>query len=600
MDSHKKLCTLLFFVLEGSWFFAMNVLTPLLSDDWTMTAESLDFVEIAKRLYHHYSFMNGRVVAHFFVFFFLSFGKWLFNIANTVVFLVFSHVVFFHATYGTNIGNKTKAALYVLMHALLFVFCSYWGEIFLWVDGACNYLWTCTLMLLFLIPFRKAAFALDEKACGKLKCVCIFLLGVLAGWCNENTSGGTILLAIIFTSVYWCKKHRPRAWMVSGLCGAVLGFGLMVFAPGNSARINYLETKENVSPLTGLDQFLARFRNITRYLLDNFEFILLTLVGLAVLMMLMRAGRGKFVIFGSYALAGIATSYALILSAYTPGRSFFGASVFLIISLVSALSAVSSESRTGKFSVAAMACVFSILFLNRLFWATNGIVNYSRENRERTELIEKKVSEGYDNIVVYNITPLNEYVPAYGINDLQENPETWPNASIAEYYEIQSITAVPRKTYLNVFENGDEVLINCVDFADYLSLLKNPEYLVVISLKGSFANAKDAEFLAFMRDAGLKADLQNGAAYLAILDGGKAVYEGFGGEVVEHFGNYYGHHIEAESRGEHAPSYSEAALIDIDGVEYSANLEGINIVVMDKGSGRVVDRVAFENNAALR
>lgn len=42
-----------------------------------------------------------------------------------------------------------------------------------------------------------------------------FFFGVLAGWCNENTSGGGLLLVIMFALNFWWmeKKEAEKAYM---------------------------------------------------------------------------------------------------------------------------------------------------------------------------------------------------------------------------------------------------------------------------------------------------------------------------------------------------------------------------------------------------
>jgi hypothetical protein len=74
------------------------------------------------------------------------------------------------------------------------VFSACLGQNFLWLDGSCNYLWTTTIILLFLVPFRKIT---DNNlyAMNAVSSVLFMFLGALAGISNENSSAAVLFLA---------------------------------------------------------------------------------------------------------------------------------------------------------------------------------------------------------------------------------------------------------------------------------------------------------------------------------------------------------------------------------------------------------------------
>lgn len=67
------------------------------------------------------------------------------------------------------------------------------------------------------------------------------ILGVAAGWCNENTSGGAVLIILGYIYITYRKKKPLQLWMFSGLVGTIFGLFMMASAPGNAIRATYFE-----------------------------------------------------------------------------------------------------------------------------------------------------------------------------------------------------------------------------------------------------------------------------------------------------------------------------------------------------------------------
>ncbi|WP_320911860.1 DUF6056 family protein, partial [Eisenbergiella porci] len=91
-------------------------------------------------------------------------------------------------------------------------------------------------------------------------------LGVLAGWCNENSSGGGLLMVLLCLGFYLYEQKKNNAgsgrllkpWMVTGLIGQAVGLAFMVLAPGNAVRAAAREEEHS-----GLLGYMARFQKIT-------------------------------------------------------------------------------------------------------------------------------------------------------------------------------------------------------------------------------------------------------------------------------------------------------------------------------------------------
>jgi hypothetical protein len=102
-----------------------------------------------------------------------------------------------------------------------------------------NYLYGAAIQLWFLVPLRLCGHARP----GARACVAYFVLGVVAGMCNEHT--GPTLVVFMLGHAIWRQRaegRRPRlAW--AGALGSVAGFAAIFFAPGQASRYEGLATK---------------------------------------------------------------------------------------------------------------------------------------------------------------------------------------------------------------------------------------------------------------------------------------------------------------------------------------------------------------------
>lgn len=101
-----------------------------------------------------------------------------------------------------------------------------------------NYLYGAAIQLWFLVPLRLRPSALARGPA----CVAYFVLGVLAGMCNEHT-GPTLVLFMVGYAI-WRGRSGPTprlAW--AGALGSLAGFTAIFFAPGQGSRYEGLATK---------------------------------------------------------------------------------------------------------------------------------------------------------------------------------------------------------------------------------------------------------------------------------------------------------------------------------------------------------------------
>ena len=252
--------------------FIYNTLTPVMSDD--LLFDSTPYKTIADifiKEYERYMTWNGRSVLQILMTVFCLVPKGVFNLCNSLCFVVFSLLL-----YGNIKGRKKyDYLLYLLIQIFVWNFCVDFSQTILWLSGACNYLWGITIILAFVTVYR---YLLEKGESVKAKIwipVVMFPLGVLAGWGNENTSGGAGLLLLMFTIQYIYKKKRVESWMMTGMGGMAIGFAFLIFAPGNAVRGTIVKAEETY---TGLAAYVSRGLKVIQSINEHFMFYLVIII----------------------------------------------------------------------------------------------------------------------------------------------------------------------------------------------------------------------------------------------------------------------------------------------------------------------------------
>ena len=241
----------LFFLL----MFFYNTFTPLMTDDyfmsfvWPVGAEInalsenarkiASFSDIFDSLKGYYLTWGGRLPGQSFIMFFLWQEKFYFNIANSFMFVLLITEIYWLAHEG-KLTFKFDASYIFWIFFSLWTFNIAFVDTVLWLSGSCDYLWPLVLLLAFLLPYVRDYYDGDSLKQDKIVMSAgMLFLGLLAG-CSRET---LVFWIIIFLStwLYHCKKKRVlQFWKITGYIGLCIGYGLLIFAPGNAVRFSML------------------------------------------------------------------------------------------------------------------------------------------------------------------------------------------------------------------------------------------------------------------------------------------------------------------------------------------------------------------------
>lgn len=228
------------------YMFALNFLMPLHRDDywyslvWGTFDKLTTWPDVFHSLYSHYFTHGGRMVAYFVLDSFLLLGKEWFNPFNAFLFVALIVLMYWHSQQKITLRFNP----YILLLLIVFTWLGlpHFAEANIWMAGACGYLFTAVLILAFLLPYHFSFLDRELWNNNYLAAIIMLLGGILSGWTIENTATTTTLIAASFT-FYFYKKNKLQKWMVSGLCGSVIGLALLIIAPGNYVRYADSKTK---------------------------------------------------------------------------------------------------------------------------------------------------------------------------------------------------------------------------------------------------------------------------------------------------------------------------------------------------------------------
>ena len=371
--------------------FVWNLTTPLWLDDLYSKSNHVDILGMIQASKNDYFTWNGRVFGQFFMRFLAALNGWRAAFLNAGAFTLY---IFLIVRLSLNKKSRDIGYMrYIIAICLVILFIPVFGQVFLWRAGAGNYLWplTLNLLLVYIVIIK------DELLNFNIIGLIITLpVAFVAGWSNENTSGGTILMLIIFLMIDYFENKKINVRKVVVLCVTLCGYIFLLLSPSSKIRIiaqygeQYYDTPMLIRTIKGI----ATLSNV---LLN--QYVVLIIVTVIVCMLSYQKNlvdKNQYLIGWIFIFSGIATIYALSLGSeigQDGGRSFFGAITYIIIGLLCHIPNWSGFTRmTDNNAIFHIGVVLLVIFASLNIFI--GIVDSYRTNmaiQKRYEFIEKNL-----------------------------------------------------------------------------------------------------------------------------------------------------------------------------------------------------------------
>lgn len=311
-----------------STIFFLNIKTHMTGDDYVYsfihnTQNRINSLsDIFESQYSHYFSWGGRSVVHTIAqLLILTNNNLIIRLINSFVFVLLIICIQYHIK-----GRKENSiCLTLIIFSLTWILQPVFGETILWITGSVNYLWGTLIILLFLLPYRLCRNREISNIKSIIYSLSMFVVGIIAGWTNENTAAAMIVMIII--GLWWnlYSKQKNQAWGYFGLMGSIIGYLFMIAAPGNFVRAE----GTSISPFLVLFRLLTHTQSLVNYLgaLN---------LGVAILFILLRTfstdkGQKCIPLFATYLIGVIVSIYIMVFSPGFPARAWFGSITFNII-----------------------------------------------------------------------------------------------------------------------------------------------------------------------------------------------------------------------------------------------------------------------------
>ncbi|MBQ1532677.1 MAG: hypothetical protein IIZ57_11085 [Solobacterium sp.] len=557
--------------------FVLNCLAVPTQDDMGYQINN-GLLDILHREYVQYMTWTGRTTAHLIARCFLAMPKIVFNVCNSLCFVHLCNLMTAHA-----VGKKENDSwqIFSLSALMIFLFAPLFGQTCLWETGSCNYLWTTMIVMQFLMNYRLA----DAGDAGDHSWILMFLAGIPAGWTNENT-GGALIMMILFLMFMQYLQKNIRPWMVSGLAGSLLGFVMLLIAPGNKVRAqDFVSTNGKAYDL--MHDFYGMLT-----VFDQGQIWIWVLLAVSIAFLLTQKNSMKAVrtsLF--YAIAGAAAVGAIILSPVPVlyDRSMFGGTVMLITAVLTAAVAIEYSEYSRRASVVAMMVMLLFSGFHYLRAAADlAYTRYQYRNREAYVKQQRELGNLNPTVPIIYDEFMTPYNPMYGLGDIDFFRLLWSNKYYAETHGLESVQATALDHWSLIYKNGDPELMNITEMSDYLEAAVNKGYTLLINSSWIDSNVYANE-IHMLGNIGLDI-VQKGTIHLAaVYENGTIVNKAVSPLPVDIEGNaecgaYY--YISSNDN----VYYSD---IVVNGVEYTNDNEGVTVVVLDEQQNRVVDSITF-------
>ncbi|OAB42996.1 DUF3329 domain-containing protein [Paenibacillus glacialis] len=449
MVNYKK-GIMLFSIVLFVFILVINIFQPYTADEYnysiisgTIDEKVSNLIDIVKSQWNLFFTWTGRNLVHFNLQLLLLMGKGVFNFLNAVMFvsLIFLITLF---TKITRFNKKEDFLSLVFVLFLVWFGLPAFGETIIWEAGAVNYLWVAVVSLVFLLPYR---YLLDGKHLlkdDKKSLAIMVILGLLAGWSQENQAIVNVFVVGSFSLYFWLKvkiRTLPK-WYYGGLFSVVLGSGILLLAPGNFNRSSTVDNE-----FTQSEKF-QNFKNGLDLLFyeQRYLFLFLVVVVVALLLMILlrnniiKSKKTEVYLSVVFILGGSLSVIAMFFSPAFPPRSSFAAGIAFIVSISFIMNSTFLDSLNKRLYNLPLIVLVVLLF-NSMIFNFQQYKQLNEEHQNRIEIIKENVKKGNLNVKVPFYQDIKFNIHMFGW-DITEDKDHYYNNIMTKYFGLNTIKGV--------------------------------------------------------------------------------------------------------------------------------------------------------------
>lgn len=415
----------------------LSFLTPMIADDYSYSFSFADYSriesvgDIVGSMAAHRETINGRVIAHSMVQFFLMLPKAVFNISNGLAASLFVFLTSLYSDFGLERKNAFVLAIAVLA---LWYFVPQFGEVFLWLDGAFSYGWAMLFSLLFVFPFYREFCGSGHRTQSWVKAVYV-VFAFAAGAYSERISLAMLFIAFCLAVGGYIQKRKVPLFLAAALVTAILGYVFLMLSPSE------LSGRAGEFSLSAIARSFEYAVELTKLHLGKLYCAFMLIFAVAIETELTKPkGERDFRPVGFAAIAflgGLVSIAVFAFAKYFPNRAMCASACWTIVAGTVLLSGMFA--RRCSF-VSGLAGVLAALFaFSFVLGVLDVAVVYKKSNERLTQIAEAKAN-GETSIVLEKFVADTKYSPAYELTDIAEGENEWPNDAIASYFGLETVS----------------------------------------------------------------------------------------------------------------------------------------------------------------
>ena len=413
----------------------LNFITPLIMDDYNYSFGLNGRISNLKDIFEYqiwfYFNWGGRNIAHTIAQFFLMNNKIIFNIFNSIVFIILLLLILNFSNFNRT-EVKNKFLYLILIYFILWFNTPAYGQSFIWLTGSANYLWTSVIVLLYTLIFIN----LDEnKKYNKLQIFGLSILGLLAGWTNENTGASLIVMLAVYLFIQKIiEKRKLNKIHIFAFTSSIIGFIIMIIAPGNYERSSMFNDNTFF-----IIKWIKRAIDITQTA-TSFLIIPISIIIILISIYIYKNQKinKKIYIF----LAGIIiATYSMVVSPTFPERSWTIVLIYMTTVIIMLLSELKLEKKLKNIILYNIIIISVIFFLGSYYYTLIDSYGFYKAWDSRSKIMVKEKKNGKRDFEFNTYITSRKQSASFGLGDLYPTKQDSNNKTFARYFGVKSIKA---------------------------------------------------------------------------------------------------------------------------------------------------------------
>ena len=351
----------------------------------------------------HYLKWSGRFIADYTSSILLNlFSRPVYMALNSLAFLAVSIMV----TLLPAVVRKEELIVSNSFIILWIVFIMYWsgnpniGETSFWLVGSANYLWPLLwagAYLLFILYFLSR-----NREISSSQLIILALLGSGAGLSNESLGFCMAFFSLCLFALYW-KEKKNRKTLFAGLLSTSVGYAVLLFAPGNYARLSNDRYAQWHSMSLMERVFEHVYTRMTKAFKGFFLLYIVMVFMLIVILLIQKEEKNiQLVVFAlGFAALSVCALFVFVVSPTMPRRSENTALFFTLLSLsFIADILMRSKPKISAFPLGCVVLMGMVFFVPSYMLIEHAYCQIMVQSQIREDMILDAKEEGSDTVTI--------------------------------------------------------------------------------------------------------------------------------------------------------------------------------------------------------